>query len=76
MVPILNMMAVDVSVFGNHDFDFGVDVLEDLASKNTFPWLMRYGIYRQKTVLEADTHPSRFKHPSTFPSYCLVNGNV
>lgn len=40
MVPILNMMAVDVSVFGNHDFDFGVDVLEDLASKNTFPWLM------------------------------------
>jgi len=40
MVPILNLMAVDVSVYGNHDFDFGLDVLEDLVSGNTFPWLM------------------------------------
>ena len=41
MVPVLNAMDVEVAVYGNHDFDFGVDVLEDLASKNNFPWLMR-----------------------------------
>jgi len=40
MVPVLNAMDVEVAVYGNHDFDFGVDVLEDLASKNNFPWLM------------------------------------
>ena len=53
MVPILNAMDVEVSVFGNHDFDFGVDALEDLAAKNNFPWLMRWGaIFRRSEILK------------------------
>ena len=52
MVPILNGAGVDVSVFGNHDFDFGVDVLEDLAAKTNFPWLMRFvSIFKNKFPL-------------------------
>ncbi|XP_018022748.1 mannosylglucosyl-3-phosphoglycerate phosphatase isoform X2 [Hyalella azteca] len=40
MVPVLNQLGVHVSVYGNHDFDFGLERLIDLASDTNFPWLM------------------------------------
>ncbi|XP_065187556.1 mannosylglucosyl-3-phosphoglycerate phosphatase-like [Sycon ciliatum] len=40
MVPVLNAAKVAVAVYGNHDFDFGVEQLEKLASQCKFPWLM------------------------------------
>ncbi|OXA43429.1 Trifunctional nucleotide phosphoesterase protein YfkN [Folsomia candida] len=40
MIPVLNHCRTDCSVFGNHDFDFGVDILADWVKKTTFPWLM------------------------------------
>lgn len=40
MVPVLNSVGTHVAVFGNHDFDFGLDVLQKWVEKCNFPWLM------------------------------------
>uniref|UniRef100_A0A4W3K413 Snake venom 5'-nucleotidase-like n=1 Tax=Callorhinchus milii TaxID=7868 RepID=A0A4W3K413_CALMI len=40
MIPILNAFGVQCAVFGNHEFDFGVDLLEESASQMNFPWLL------------------------------------
>ncbi|KAK3597557.1 hypothetical protein CHS0354_018152 [Potamilus streckersoni] len=40
MIPILNLLGVRCAVLGNHDFDFGVDHLEDVMAQTNFPWLM------------------------------------
>lgn len=40
MIPVLNSVGVHCAVYGNHDFDFGVDHLEDMAEKCEFPWLL------------------------------------
>ena len=38
MVPVLNKLDVRCSVFGNHDFDFGIDTLMGHVEKTNFPW--------------------------------------
>ncbi|XP_068241798.1 mannosylglucosyl-3-phosphoglycerate phosphatase isoform X2 [Palaemon carinicauda] len=40
MVPVLNQFGVHCAVFGNHDFDFGLERLIDVKSRTPFPWLM------------------------------------
>ncbi|KAI8433074.1 hypothetical protein MSG28_013932 [Choristoneura fumiferana] len=40
MVPVLNEIGVHCAVFGNHDFDFGLEVLSGLVAQCNFPWLM------------------------------------
>ncbi|XP_071092097.1 mannosylglucosyl-3-phosphoglycerate phosphatase-like [Haliotis cracherodii] len=40
MLPVLNGVGVNCAVYGNHDFDFGVDHLEDFAEQSSFPWLL------------------------------------
>lgn len=40
MIPVLNAVGTHCAVFGNHDFDHGLDVLENWVSRTTFPWLM------------------------------------
>lgn len=40
MVPVLNRVGTHVAVFGNHDFDFGLEVLQKWVEKCNFPWLM------------------------------------
>lgn len=41
MVPILNGIGVHAAALGNHDFDFGVDVIQGyMESSFSFPWLL------------------------------------
>ncbi|KAJ3754516.1 Metallo-dependent phosphatase-like protein [Lentinula raphanica] len=40
MVPIMNFLAPDVSMTGNHDFDFGYPHLTELIKDCKFPWLL------------------------------------
>ncbi|XP_059158773.1 mannosylglucosyl-3-phosphoglycerate phosphatase-like [Physella acuta] len=40
MIPILNELGVAAAVYGNHDFDFGVDHLKSFAEQCKFPWLL------------------------------------
>eukprot|EP01060_Flectonema_neradi_P029928 TRINITY_DN4249_c1_g1_i1.p1 TRINITY_DN4249_c1_g1~~TRINITY_DN4249_c1_g1_i1.p1 ORF type:complete len:1017 (+),score=181.89 TRINITY_DN4249_c1_g1_i1:48-3098(+) len=40
MVPILNELEMTCAVYGNHDFDFGVEELSKLTGLSNCPWLM------------------------------------
>ncbi|XP_034243359.1 trifunctional nucleotide phosphoesterase protein YfkN isoform X2 [Thrips palmi] len=40
MIDVLNECGVLCSVFGNHEFDFGLDVLSQWVARTKFPWLM------------------------------------
>ncbi|XP_064119235.1 mannosylglucosyl-3-phosphoglycerate phosphatase-like isoform X5 [Macrobrachium nipponense] len=40
MVPVMNQFGIHCAVFGNHDFDFGLERLIDVKSRTQFPWLM------------------------------------
>ncbi|KAF4614842.1 hypothetical protein D9613_002892 [Agrocybe pediades] len=40
MVPVLNELGIDVTVTGNHDFDFGYPHLCKLIADTHFPWLL------------------------------------
>ena len=40
MVKILNLMHIKAACMGNHDFDFGVEVLEGAVANSNFPWLL------------------------------------
>ncbi len=38
-IDIYNMMGYDLAVFGNHEFDKGLDVLGERVAQSNFPWL-------------------------------------
>ncbi|KAI9208304.1 2,3-cyclic-nucleotide 2-phosphodiesterase [Polychytrium aggregatum] len=40
MLPALNYLGIDVSCYGNHDFDFGVETLMNLTAATNYPWIM------------------------------------
>ncbi|KAG9017477.1 hypothetical protein FRB90_001121 [Tulasnella sp. 427] len=40
MVPVMNELRPDVSLTGNHDFDFGYHHLQKLIQDCKFPWLL------------------------------------
>lgn len=40
MVPVLNAIGTHCAVFGNHEFDFGLEILSERVAETTFPWLM------------------------------------
>mmetsp|Transcript_31617 Transcript_31617/g.57502 ORF Transcript_31617/g.57502 Transcript_31617/m.57502 type:complete len:1768 (+) Transcript_31617:51-5354(+) len=40
MIPALNKIGIHTACYGNHDFDFGVDNLSQMAVQNNFPWLI------------------------------------
>ncbi|OQR94402.1 calcineurin-like phosphoesterase, partial [Thraustotheca clavata] len=39
MIDILNHLKIDLAVFGNHEFDFGSDVLAERVAESKFKWL-------------------------------------
>nr|CAH8864270.1 unnamed protein product [Trichobilharzia regenti] len=39
MPPIMNKMSIQCSLFGNHEFDFGLDVCQECADACNFPWI-------------------------------------
>ena len=39
MIAVLNAVGVDVATFGNHEFDFGPDVLRRRMAESRFTWL-------------------------------------
>ncbi|UYV70694.1 hypothetical protein LAZ67_8000291 [Cordylochernes scorpioides] len=40
MLPVLNSLNIHCAVYGNHEFDFGVEHLSQFAAQTSFPWLM------------------------------------
>lgn len=39
MIDTFNKMDLDAAALGNHEFDFGLDVLYQRLSESTFPWV-------------------------------------
>ena len=39
MVDIMNELGVEAAVYGNHEFDFGIDPLRNAMQNMNFPWL-------------------------------------
>ncbi|OAS86699.1 bifunctional metallophosphatase/5'-nucleotidase [Metabacillus litoralis] len=39
MITLLNELKYDAAVIGNHEFNYGMSVLEHAVSQSTFPWL-------------------------------------
>ncbi|KAA3675096.1 5'-nucleotidase [Paragonimus westermani] len=39
MPTVLNALLVDCAVLGNHDLDFGLDLMYECIEKSRFPWL-------------------------------------
>jgi len=39
MIDILNEMKLDAASLGNHEFDFGIDVMTKRLKESQFPWL-------------------------------------
>ncbi|KAL4788200.1 Metallo-dependent phosphatase-like protein [Aspergillus varians] len=40
VLPLLDLVGVDIGCYGNHDFDFGDARLIELSSRLKFPWLL------------------------------------
>lgn len=40
MVPVLNALGVTLAMYGNHDFDFGIEAAVKLTSGTNFPWML------------------------------------
>jgi len=40
MVLVMNMIGTHCAVFGNHDFDYGLDVFTERREKSDFPWII------------------------------------
>jgi len=39
MIELMNAVGTDIAVLGNHEFDFGPDVLRQRMGESRFPWL-------------------------------------
>ncbi|MBM3533538.1 MAG: bifunctional metallophosphatase/5'-nucleotidase [Alphaproteobacteria bacterium] len=39
MIELYNALGTDLAVFGNHEFDFGDDVLKARMNESKFPWM-------------------------------------
>ncbi|KAF6016894.1 hypothetical protein EB796_024792 [Bugula neritina] len=40
MLPVFEALNVSCAVLGNHEFDFGLEVLENFMGRCSFPWLL------------------------------------
>ena len=57
MIDAWNAIGLDYAVFGNHEFDFGPDVLKERMKESRFPWLGANVIDKRTGKPFADTPP-------------------
>jgi 5'-nucleotidase len=57
MIDAWNAIGLDYAVFGNHEFDFGPDVLKERMKESRFPWLGANVVDRRTGKTFADTPP-------------------
>ena len=57
MIEALNAAGLDYATFGNHEFDFGVDLLVTRMHQSTFEWLAANLIDRQTNTTVGNAKP-------------------
>jgi len=55
MISLLNMVGLDAMALGNHEFDFGPDVLRTRISEATFPMLSNNAFEPDGTLIDGVT---------------------
>ncbi|AZK48873.1 bifunctional metallophosphatase/5'-nucleotidase [Paenibacillus lentus] len=75
MVAVLNKLDYDAAVPGNHEFNYGQDILNGVMEESSFPWLSA-GIVDLKTGNPAFGRPYIVKKigPSTDPVKVVILG--
>lgn len=51
MIDIMNEVGFEVAVYGNHEFDYGIETLKDRVEQSEFPWIVA-NMYAANSVLE------------------------
>jgi 5'-nucleotidase len=57
MIAVWNMIGLDFAVLGNHEFDFGPEVLRERIKESRFAWLATNVIDKKSGKPFADTQP-------------------
>ena len=57
MIAVWNKIGLDLAVLGNHEFDFGPDILRDRIKESRFTWLATNVIDKKTNRPFADTPP-------------------
>lgn len=57
MIAVWNMIGLDFAVFGNHEFDFGPEILRQRVKESRFTWLATNVIDKKTGKPFADTPP-------------------
>ncbi|MDT4896022.1 MAG: 5-nucleotidase / UDP-sugar diphosphatase [Acidobacteriota bacterium] len=57
MIAVWNMIGLDLAVLGNHEFDFGPDVLRERIKESRFAWLATNVIDKKNSKPFANTQP-------------------
>jgi 5'-nucleotidase len=57
MIAVWNMIGLDFAVFGNHEFDFGPEILRQRVRESRFTWLATNVIDKKTGKPFADTPP-------------------
>ncbi|WP_067730292.1 bifunctional metallophosphatase/5'-nucleotidase [Oceanobacillus damuensis] len=56
MIGIMNRIGIDAAVLGNHEFNFGKEILADAIQQSDFPWL-------SANILDESTNKPKFGPP-------------
>jgi len=60
LIDIMNQIGFDVSVLGNHDFDYGTSVLKDRISQSDFDWICANVNMENSGVPQVNAHTTIF----------------
>ncbi|MGY3716541.1 bifunctional metallophosphatase/5'-nucleotidase [Sutcliffiella cohnii] len=56
MIEILNKLDYDAAIIGNHEFNYGMDIINDAVKQSNFPWL-------SANILNEETNEPYFGKP-------------
>ena len=59
MIAVWNMIGLDFAVLGNHEFDFGPEILRERIKESRFTWLATNVMDKKTGKPFADTPPLR-----------------
>lgn len=59
MIEVMNELEVDAAVYGNHEFDFGINPLKEALQGMNFPWICSNLRDKQTNEVLAATHNSK-----------------
>lgn len=62
MVRLYNALQYDAAVFGNHEFNFGLNMVQNVVNTSHFPWLAA-------NIVDIDTHEPYFGQPYIIRTY-------